>query len=141
MAGDIAKNALDPRRKAIAQSVLTNQEAQAANVKDSLTGSNKVKDAINARPSSEDLLQKQYDAAAALTKSLDAFSAKATDFTINLNSRIEVVTDGIAAAQSDDFKTKVGGAIDDMFRQIMQIKGTPIPPGGGPIQSTLPAYQ
>lgn len=126
----------DPRERAISRYISDNLAAQNANVGNSLSAPGRISATLSGGANGigdiDKLAQRQIDAAKTLQESLAAFNKQPTDFSLNLNSKVEVVLQGVEKFYSKEealkFNQSIQTQIQSIAQEIYKIKGTPQPP-------------
>lgn len=135
-ANTVLSGSSDPRERAISKYISDNLSAQKQNVSDSLSASGRIASTLSGGAKGigdiESSAQKQIDAAKILQESLSAFNQKQTDFSLNLNSKVEVVLQGVDKLYSKDealnFNEQITSQIKTLFQEVYKLRGQPLPP-------------
>jgi len=120
----------DPRKKSVGQFILDNLKAQEENTARAGKAQGKIKGALGeGTPTSpEDALNKQLAATTKLQETLTAFSQKTINVALDINTQVEVISNGVDAFNGDEFKEKATELIRKLTSEVMTLKGKPVPP-------------
>lgn len=120
----------DPYKKSVGQFILDNLKAQEENTARAGKAQGKIKGALGEGTplSPEDTLNKQLEATAKLQETLSAFSQKTINVALDINTQVEVISNGIDAFNESEFKEKATAVLRKLTGEVMALKGKPVPP-------------